>query len=87
MRKSIQKIKVNNANLDYIKIFGIINGSLLLDIEKVVKEIAVEFAIWASENDWEYQYPNKEKPWAKRIGLAVTKTNKQLFEIFINQKS
>jgi hypothetical protein len=87
MRKSIQKIKVDAANFDYIKIFGTINGSLLLDIEKVVKETSIDFAKWAGENDWEYKFPNRKKPWSKKYGEFVTKTNEQLFEIFINNQA
>lgn len=40
IRKLIRSIQVNNANLDYIAKTGIINGSLWLEIERILKQYA-----------------------------------------------
>lgn len=38
----INSIRVNNANLDYISKTGIVNGSLWLEIERILKKYATE---------------------------------------------
>ncbi|MNK26423.1 hypothetical protein D3C87_447590 [compost metagenome] len=39
-RQHIQEIKVNSANAEYIATTGIINGSLLVDLEKAFESYA-----------------------------------------------
>ena len=59
IRKLIKSIQVNDANLDYIAKTGIVNGSLWLEIERILKQYATEVSrekfirIYHWLNEWE----------------------------------
>lgn len=81
MRSLIKEIKPNEANFDYIKKKGKINGSLLIDIEKVIKIVSIKFGVWLSVNC---------TPSFSKDGWYVYKgnwkTTDECFEIFIHSK-